>query len=225
MATLGGPPQKAEAELAPYLPPRPSAAGTFPHSVGNILPPGPQPLAWGTSQIRQHVAAHSYPLVHMFVLGIDPGLTRTGYGVATRDGGRIKAIAAGVIRTTSTDTIERRLATLAAELRAVIAEHEPDSVALETVFTNRNRQTAMSVGRASGVALLVAGEAGVPVTEYTPTAIKLAVTGSGSADKAAMQQMVARRYGLVEAPRPADAADALGIALCHLQSINLKRSS
>jgi crossover junction endodeoxyribonuclease RuvC len=161
----------------------------------------------------------------MFVLGIDPGLTRTGYGVATRQGGTIRAVAAGVIRTSADDSIEQRLATLAHELRSIIAEHHPTAVALETVFTNRNRQTAISVGRASGVALLVAGEAGVPVTEYTPTAIKLAVTGSGSADKEAMQLMVARRYGLKEAPRPADAADALGIALCHLQSLNLRRSS
>ena len=161
----------------------------------------------------------------MFVLGIDPGLTRTGYGVATRAAGRPRAVMAGVIRTSSEDSIELRLATLAHELRAVIEEHRPTAVALETVFTNRNRQTAISVGRASGVALLVAGEAGVPVTEYTPTAIKLAVTGSGSADKQAMQQMVARRYGLKEAPRPADAADALGIALCHLRSINLRQSS
>lgn len=161
----------------------------------------------------------------MFVLGIDPGLTRTGYGVATRQGGRVRAVAAGVIRTTAGDPIEVRLTALAQELRSVISEHEPTAVALETVFTNRNRQTAISVGRASGVALLVAGEAGIPVTEYTPTAIKLAVTGSGSADKEAMQTMVARRYSLKEAPRPADAADALGIALCHLQSINLRQSS
>lgn len=161
----------------------------------------------------------------MFVLGIDPGLTRTGYGVATRNGGRVRAVAAGVIRTSSDDSIERRLATLAHELRSLIAEHQPTAMALETVFTNRNRQTAISVGRASGVALLVAGEAGIPVAEYTPTAIKLAVTGSGSADKEAVQLMVARRYGLREAPRPADAADALGIALCHLQSIDLRQSS
>lgn len=221
MATFGVPPRKAEPELAP----RPSAAGTFPHSCRTSVPLGLSTTGVGTGQIHQHVTPHSYPLVHMFVLGIDPGLTRTGYGVATRDGGRVKAIAAGVIRTTAGDAIEQRLATLARELRAVIAEHKPTAVALETVFTNRNRQTAISVGRASGVALLVSGEAGIPVTEYTPTAIKLAVTGSGSADKAAMQQMVARRYGLNEAPRPADAADALGIALCHLQSINLKQTS
>ncbi len=161
----------------------------------------------------------------MFVLGIDPGLTRTGYGVATREGGRVRAVAAGVIRTTAGDPIEVRLAVLAHELRSVISEHEPTAIALETVFTNRNRQTAISVGRASGVALLVAGEAGVPVTEYTPTAIKLAVTGSGSADKEAIQAMIARRYGLKEAPRPADAADALGIALCHLQALKLRQSS
>ena len=200
-------------ELSPYL------RGSY------LASQEPSPTAWGTFQIRQPVTPVSYPLVHMFVLGIDPGLTRTGYGVATRRGGRITAIAAGVIRTSSDDPIEHRLAVLAQELRSVIEEHEPTAVAVETVFTNRNRQTAIGVGRASGVALLVAGEAGIPVTEYTPTAIKLAVTGSGSADKEAMQLMVARRYGLREAPRPADAADALGIALCHLQSINLRQSS
>ncbi len=160
----------------------------------------------------------------MFVLGIDPGLTRTGFGIATRHGS-LTAIAAGVIRTAPDEPLERRLALLAGELRAVIAEHEPTEMAMETVFTNRNRMTAMSVGRASGVALLVAGECGLAVTEYTPTAIKLAVTGSGTADKTAMQRMVAQRFGLKSAPPSADAADALGVALCHLQSLRLERSS
>lgn len=159
----------------------------------------------------------------MFVLGIDPGLTRTGFGVATRRGS-FTAIAAGVIRTSPDDPLEQRLASLARELRTVIAEHEPSEMAMETVFTNRNRRTAMSVGRASGVALLVAGEAGISVTEYTPTAIKLAVTGSGSADKGAMQQMVTQRFRLKAGPPSADAADALGVALCHLQSLRLERS-
>lgn len=160
----------------------------------------------------------------MFVLGIDPGLTRTGFGIAARQGS-LTAVAAGVIRTSPGESLERRLASLAGELRDVIAEYEPDAMAMETVFTNRNRMTAMSVGRASGVALLVAGECGLTVTEYTPTAIKLAVTGSGTADKTAMQRMVAQRFGLKSSPPSADAADALGVALCHLQSLRLERSS
>lgn len=161
----------------------------------------------------------------MFVLGIDPGLTRTGFGAVRRSGGRVQAVAGGVIRTTADQPVEARLATIAAELRTVFDDHPVDEVALETVFTNRNRATAIAVGRASGVALLVAGERGVPVVEYTPTAVKLAVAGSGTADKAAMQAMVARRLGLASVPRPADAADALGIALCHLQSLHLSRTS
>lgn len=166
-----------------------------------------------------------YPVVHMFVLGIDPGLTRTGFGLVRRGGGRVEAIGAGVISTLPSEPVSVRLGHLAEGLRSVIAEHQPDEVALETVFTNRNRATAISVGRASGVALLVADEAGLSVTEYTPTAIKLAVAGSGTADKKAMQEMVGRRLGLRTAPKPADAADALGIALCHLQSIQFERIS
>ena len=161
----------------------------------------------------------------MFVLGIDPGLTRTGFGLVRRSGGRVEAVGAGVLSTEPGKAISVRLTDLANGLRSVIDEYQPDEMALETVFTNRNRATAISVGRASGVALLVAGEAGLSVTEYTPTAIKLAVAGSGTADKEAMQQMVGRRLGLRSAPKPADAADALGIALCHIQSIQFQRIS
>jgi crossover junction endodeoxyribonuclease RuvC len=103
----------------------------------------------------------------------------------------------------------------------VVSETRPDVVALETVFTNRNLQTAISVGRASGVALLVAAEAGVPVFEYVPTTVKSAVTGDGSANKEQVQQMVSRLLRLDEPPRPADAADALAIALCHLRGAPL----
>ncbi len=161
----------------------------------------------------------------MFVLGIDPGLTRTGFGLVRRSRGQIEAVGAGVIRTEASTPTPVRLAELHAGLRSVVADHGPTEMAIETVFTNRNRATAISVGRASGVAMLVAGEAGIPVTEYTPTAIKLAVAGSGRADKKAVQMMVGRRLGLREAPRPADAADALAIAICHLQSLDLSMRS
>lgn len=156
----------------------------------------------------------------MFVLGLDPGLTRTGYGLIRR-GHPHRAVMVGVIRTNAEMSTPDRLAELYADLRALIAEHEPDVMAIERVFTNRNLQTAVSVGRASGVALLAAAQAGMAVTEHTPTAVKLAVTGDGRADKRMVQTMVQRRLGLAELPKPADAADALAIALCHLQTVSI----
>jgi crossover junction endodeoxyribonuclease RuvC len=116
-----------------------------------------------------------------------------------------------------------RLDELFIGLTQVIEESHPDAVALETVFTNQNLQTAISVGRASGVVMLAAARAGIPVSEYAPTAVKSAVTGDGSASKTQIQQMVTRLLRLTEPPRPADAADALAIALCHLRAAPLER--
>jgi crossover junction endodeoxyribonuclease RuvC len=157
----------------------------------------------------------------MFVLGIDPGLSTTGYGLV--EGSQPpKALLAGAIRTGTDMKTPDRLAELHRGLTQVISDAKPDVVALETVFTNRNLQTAISVGRASGVALLAAAEAGIPVYEYVPTAIKSAVTGDGAANKSQVQEMVARLLRLEEAPKPADAADALAIALCHLRAAPLQ---
>ena len=153
----------------------------------------------------------------MFVLGIDPGLTRTGYGLVHRGRG-LEAVAAGVIRTDPGMAMASRLAELDRDLGAVFAEHEPDVVAIERVFTNRNRQTAIAVGRASGVAMAAAARVGLQVHEYSPNEVKLAVTGDGSATKAAVAQMVARRLNLGAVGGPADVADALAIAICHCQS-------
>lgn len=159
----------------------------------------------------------------MFVLGIDPGLSITGYGLV--EGSHTpRAHRAGVIRTDPDLTTPRRLADLHRGLTDVIAETTPEVIALETVFTNRNLKTAISVGRASGVALLTAAEAGIPVFEYVPTAIKSAVTGDGSANKRQVQEMVTRLLRLKEPPKPADAADALAIALCHLRAAPLEAS-
>ena len=160
----------------------------------------------------------------MFVLGIDPGLSTTGYAVVVDDGPRPRALAAGALRTSTDDPVERRLLELHRDLGALIAEYRPDEMALEQVFVNRNLQTATSVGRASGVILLAAAEAGIPAYEYTPSAVKMAVCGVGDADKAQVQAVIAMRLGLDAAPRPADAADALAIALCHLQSSSLRRA-
>lgn len=157
----------------------------------------------------------------MFVLGIDPGLSVTGYGLVE---GIYPPAAqmAGVIRTDKDTEMASRLAELHTGLTNVFKEHRPDVVAMETVFTNRNLQTAISVGRASGVALLVAAQFDVPVYEYVPTAIKSAVTGDGSANKQQVQTMVAKLLRLAETPKPADAADALAIALCHLRAAPLE---
>ena len=159
----------------------------------------------------------------MFVLGIDPGLSVTGYAVLS-DEARPRAVAAGAIRTDRGDPIEARLAELFRDVEQLIVEFEPAEMAIEQVFVNRNLQTATSVGRASGVILLAGARAGLPVHEYTPTAVKMAVAGAGDAAKTQVQTVVARRLGLGKAPRPADAADALAIALCHLQSSSLRRA-
>lgn len=156
----------------------------------------------------------------MFVLGIDPGLTRLGYGLVRR-GRRPEAVAAGVIRTDKDARTEMRLLELHSDLSEVIADHGPNVIAIERIFTNRNLQTAISVGRASGVAVLAAAQAGIPVFEYTPTTVKLSVTGDGNADKRMVQEMVMRRLALDAPPRPADAADALAVALCHIQSARM----
>ena len=157
----------------------------------------------------------------MFVLGIDPGLTTTGYGLVVRtpDGPQLRAV--GVIRTAPANPIEQRLLELHRDLSEVIDEYKPDAMAIEQMFTNRNLQTAIAVGRASGVALLAAATAGLPTHEYSPTQVKSAVAGFGRADKGQVQRMVMQRLSLDEAPKPADASDALAVALCHLQAFRL----
>jgi crossover junction endodeoxyribonuclease RuvC len=159
----------------------------------------------------------------MFVLGIDPGLTTTGYGLVRR-GRTLEAVAAGVIKTDPGSTTPMRLYELHRQMSLLISEHQPEVMAIEQVFTNRNRHTAIGVGRAAGVAILAAAQAGIGVFEYVPTMVKAAVTGDGAAGKDAVQRMVARRLGLTDPPRPVDAADALAVALCHLQSLSVALS-
>jgi crossover junction endodeoxyribonuclease RuvC len=149
------------------------------------------------------------------VLGIDPGVSRCGYGVVRRDGSRYRAVAYGVIRTPARDELPVRLATLLHELDALLAEYPPIAVAVERVLFQVNTRTAMSVGQASGLALALAGRAGVPVAHYSPNEVKLAVAGDGGAGKYEVQQMVMRLLQLAELPDPPDAADALALALCH----------
>jgi crossover junction endodeoxyribonuclease RuvC len=159
----------------------------------------------------------------VFVLGVDPGLTRCGYGAVRNDGGgRLRAEAAGVLTTSPAHGVPERLAELQRNIRALLADLQPDAVAIERVFFQNNVRTAMSVGQASGVVLAEAVNAGCSVGEYTPTQVKAAVTGSGSADKAQMQRMVRSLLTLAEMPRPADAADALALAICHLAAAPLQ---
>lgn len=150
------------------------------------------------------------------MLGIDPGLTRCGVGVVDVDRSRRATLVhVGVVRTRLDAELPVRLAAVAAGIRAVIEQHHPDAVAVERVFAQHNVQTVMGTAQASGVALLIAAEAGLPAATHTPSEVKAAVTGYGSADKRQVQSMIARILRLDSPPQPADAADALAIALCH----------
>lgn len=150
------------------------------------------------------------------MLGIDPGLTRCGVGIVDVDRTRRATLVhVGVVRTPLDAELPVRLAAVAAGIRAVIEDHHPDAVAVERVFAQHNVQTVMGTAQASGVALLIAAEAGLPAATHTPSEVKAAVTGYGSADKKQVQSMIARILRLDAPPQPADAADALAIALCH----------
>ncbi len=158
----------------------------------------------------------------MFVLGIDPGLTRTGYGIVEKSPAGLRAVAVGVIRTERDARLADRLLEIHRDLSAIIADYRIDTAAIEQVFVNRNRMTATSVARASGVALLAIAQAGISVVEYTPSAVKMALTGYGAADKNQVQKVIQMRLGLDAIPQPADAADALAIAVCHVQANGLQ---
>jgi crossover junction endodeoxyribonuclease RuvC len=159
----------------------------------------------------------------MFVLGIDPGVSRCGYGcVEGGPGATPRAVAVGVLTTPPSQALPERLAALDLDLRALVAEFRPSVVAVERVFFQVNARTAMSVGQASGLALAAAAQAGCEVVQYTPNEVKQAVAGYGSATKEQVQRMVQSLLGLAEVPRPPDAADALALALCHLAMAPLR---
>jgi crossover junction endodeoxyribonuclease RuvC len=160
---------------------------------------------------RRPVASRS-----MRVLGVDPGLTRCGLGVVEGSGGRsVRAVAVDVVRTPPEAEVAQRLGAVADAVEAWIAEHRPDVVAVERVFAQHNVRTVMGTAQVSGVVALVAGRAGLPVAFHTPSEVKAAVTGSGRAGKEQVTAMVTRVLSLGVAPRPADAADALALAVCH----------
>jgi crossover junction endodeoxyribonuclease RuvC len=153
----------------------------------------------------------------MRVLGVDPGLTRCGLGIVEGTPGKPPTlVAVGVIRTPAELDVAKRLVRIEAELEEWITRHRPDAVAVERVFAQHNVRTVMGTAQASGVAMVVAARRGLPVALHTPSEVKAAVTGSGRADKEQVTTMVTRILKLAERPTPADAADALALAICHV---------
>jgi crossover junction endodeoxyribonuclease RuvC len=151
------------------------------------------------------------------VMGVDPGLTRCGLGAVEGVLGRPPAlVAVGVIRTEATDDIAKRLLAIEVEIERWLDEYKPDTVAVERVFSQHNVRTVMGTAQAGAVAIVAAARRGLPVTLHTPSEVKAAVTGNGRADKDQVTTMVTRLLRLDERPSPADAADALALAICHL---------
>ena len=150
------------------------------------------------------------------VLGVDPGLTRCGFGVVQAGRGReVSPVAVAVVRTPPDLELSLRLLRIADAAEQWLDTHRPDVVAVERVFSQHNVRTAMGTAQAGGVVALAAARRGIPVSFHTPSEVKAAVTGSGTADKAQVTVMVTRLLGLAVAPTPADAADALALAICH----------
>jgi crossover junction endodeoxyribonuclease RuvC len=153
----------------------------------------------------------------MRVLGIDPGLTRCGLGVVDGSVGRpLTMVQVGVVRTEPGLPVAERLRLVDAGIESWLDEHRPDRVAVERVFSQHNVKTVMGTAQVSGIAMVAAARRGIPVALHTPSEVKAAVTGSGRADKAQVGAMVCRLLRLPAAPKPADAADALALAICHI---------
>ena len=155
----------------------------------------------------------------MRILGIDPGYALLGYGVIDVEAGRLRAVDYGVVETTPAEPFPRRLERLYDGTNQLLKQFSPDAAVFEELFFYRNTTTAFSVGAGRGVAILAAQQSRLPLYEYTPMQIKLAVTGNGHADKTAVQTMVRMLLALKAIPKPDDAADALAAALCHGSTI------
>lgn len=158
----------------------------------------------------------------MIALGIDPGTALCGYGIVRAADDDMELLICGAIATPAKTPLEQRLLKIYDELSALIHEYKPDTAAVEKLFFSRNTTTALSVGHARGVAMLAIVQANIPLAEYTPNEVKQAVAGYGSADKYQMQQMVRVLLRLDNVPKPDDAADAVAIAICHLQGARLR---
>jgi crossover junction endodeoxyribonuclease RuvC len=160
-------------------------------------------------------ARRRIPAVYVIVLGIDPGVAHTGYGVVAQHRGRMLALDGGVVETAPGLDAGRRLVAIHERVGALLDEHRPDALALEDLYFGANAHSAFAVGQARGVAMLAAGQRGVPTASYTPQQVKSAVCGNGRAAKDQVQRMVQTLLALTELPRPDHAADALAVAICH----------
>jgi crossover junction endodeoxyribonuclease RuvC len=154
----------------------------------------------------------------MIIMAVDPGTATTGYSVINYEGNRFKVRDYGIIKTSAKTASELRLQQIYDQLKLIIARFKPDFFVIEELFFNVNVRTALAVGQARGVCMLVAADAGLAVDEYTPLQVKQSVVGYGRADKAQVQQMVKAILNLKDIPKPDDAADALALAICHAHS-------
>jgi crossover junction endodeoxyribonuclease RuvC len=179
--------------------------------IGKSCAPAGQDVRPGTQNPRS-----------MRVLGIDPGTANTGYGVVVSAPGRLTALAAGVIETSSRAPMERRLADIHTRVAELIDEHEPDAVAVEDLFFGNNARSAFAVGQARGVVLLAAGQRAIPCAAYTPQQVKGAVCGSGRAGKDQVGRMVQALLRLTEMPKADHTSDALAVAVCHVNRAPLQ---
>jgi crossover junction endodeoxyribonuclease RuvC len=160
----------------------------------------------------------------VIVLGIDPGISNTGFGVVERRGNKLLALDGGVCRTAPELPIERRVAAIAGHVEQLIERHEPDALAIESIYFGKNAQTAFAVGQARGAILASAGRAGVEVHSYTPQQIKLAVCGRGGAGKEQVQRMVCAMLGLQGEVPEDHAADALAVGICHANGAPMREA-
>ncbi len=158
------------------------------------------------------------------ILGLDPGTAATGYGVISISGNRLKALEFGVVETAAGVPLEQRLQQIYGEVGELLVRHRPMATAVESLFFNTNVRTALAVGHARGVTLLACSQAGCEVFEYTPQQVKQAVVGYGKASKEQVMEMVRVLLALPEPPRPDHAADALGVAICHANTCEVRES-
>ena len=159
----------------------------------------------------------------MIILGLDPGLGTTGWGVIEAEGNRLRHVANGQLKTDSAAPLPRRLAQLVDQLEALIVDHRPEAAAAEEVFVNKNPQSTLKLGQARGVVLMCAARSGIEVGEYSPTLVKKAVVGTGGAEKAQVHAMVSRLLPGAKIAGP-DAADALAVAITHAHHLATARA-
>jgi crossover junction endodeoxyribonuclease RuvC len=160
--------------------------------------------------------------VHVIVLGIDPGVANTGYGIVAHDRGRLVALDGGVIETPAGQEAGARLTTIHARIGELLDGYRPDAVAIEDLYFGANARSAFAVGQARGVVILAAGQREIRTSSYTPQQVKAAVCGSGKAGKEQVQRMVQTLLALPELPKPDHAADALAVAICHANGAPLE---